>query len=308
MRKGGFRVVFSVPIPFNEVLRDFYCGHRRMVLTITYKWLAVVLAGLLSVVLAFLIWFSWSRTDSAIVSFTFDDASNTQYDQAFRITQSYGLPGTLFVPTEMVNMSERGEGYEWTMGWDRIREISAAGWEIGSHSRTHTRLRDLSPDQVKDELRGSRLEIEAQTGIAPMSFSSPFGNFDDDVIAQVMDVYDFHLSWKGHRGRNPGRGFERRFIGRFEVENDMTAAQVCGEMVKAAEADTWLVLLFHGIVEGEAEEYEVSTDVFEEIVACAGLLQAQGLIRVETVRDAVEILDWRRNLPFWGRQRGRDRG
>jgi len=262
------------------------------------KWKFALSAGLLIVAVFLALFVISSKSSVAIVSLTFDDASNTQYNNGFQIAQKYGLTGTLFVATEMVNLRESGTDNEWTMTWDNIREIQAAGWEIGSHSRTHNRLSDQSNAQITDELRGSQREIEAKTGISPVSFSSPFGNFTEDIIARVMEYYDYHLSWKGHRGRNPAARFDPSYIGRLEVTNDMTPAQVCGEMVRAAESNIWLVVLFHGIVDDEAGEYEVSAEIYEDILSCTKILQDNGLIQVETVRNAAQRLDRRRNSLF----------
>lgn len=278
-----------------------------MLKTISRRWKLALSLVLIAVFAAAIFFVTLSRSPVAIVSFTFDDASNSQYKYAFRISQKYNLPGTLFVPTEMVNMSESGEGYEWTMSWDKIREMRAAGWEIGSHSRTHTRLSTQTYDEVTDELLGSQQEIASKTGMSPVSFSSPFGNFNDEVVERIMEYYDYHLSWKGHGGRNPARRFDPRYIGRLEVTNNMTAASVCGEMVRAAQSNVWIVLLFHGIVEDDAGEYEVSADMFEQILQCTRFLEDQGLVRVETARDAAELLEWRRNLPFLGQQNWRSR-
>ncbi len=229
----------------------------------------------------------------AFVSFTFDDASTSQYSIAFQLSQKYGLPGTLFVPTQMVS---RGKGHaadDWSMNWDNIREMSRAGWEIGSHSQTHPRLTGLPPEEITAELDGSRRKITAETGIVPVSFSSPFGDFNDETIARIMESYTYHVSWKGHGGRMPTVNIDNRYIGRLEVTNEMTVTQVCGEMVQAARKNLWLVLLFHTIVEGEAGEYEVSAEMVEGIYACANFLENKGVIDVAPVRDAAEALEKR---------------
>jgi len=259
-------------------------------------WKTSLALGLLLIAMIIAFMAVLTQPKMAVVSFTFDDASNSQYNIAFQTMQEAGLSGTLFVPTEMVNTGKNNVLDVWTMSWDSIREMHNNGWEIGSHSQTHRRLTELSTEEVNAELIGSLLEIEKQTGARPVSFSSPFGNFNDDVLLRIMESYAYHLSWKGHGGRVPATGFENRYIGRLEVTNSMTSVQVCGEMAEAARNDVWLILLFHTIVEGEAGEYEVSASVFSEIIACAHYLDSQGVIRVETVKDAVKALEWRQNL------------
>lgn len=220
-----------------------------------------------------------------LITITFDDASRSQHDLGLRLAKTYGLAGTLFVPTQLVTESLTPDG--WTMTWDEVRDFQAAGWEIGAHGRTHVHMPGLDPSALADEIEGAAADILAQTGVAPVSFSSPFGDFTDATLDRIMGVYQAHLSWKGHGGRNPRAALDPRLVGRLEVIESMSSAEVCGEMVESARDGTWLVLLFHGITEGEPSDYEVSAAKAEAIFSCAALLQAGGIIKVRTVRDAL---------------------
>ncbi|WP_169052265.1 polysaccharide deacetylase family protein [Tabrizicola sp. YIM 78059] len=224
-----------------------------------------------------------------LLTITFDDASRAQFDHGLRLARAHGLPGTLFVPTGLVG--DTPDPAAWTMTWDEVRAFNAAGWEIGAHGRTHVRLPDLPPAALSAEIDDPVDEITEKVGVAPVSFSSPFGAFTDATVDRIMASYRAHLSWKGHGGRNPRDAIEPRFIGRLEVVNTMTAAQVCGEMVASARDGTWLVLLFHGITEGPPGDYEVSAAMMDEIFSCAAFLRDRGVIEVATVRDALASLE-----------------
>lgn len=232
-----------------------------------------------------------SAQPQGLVSFTFDDASMSQYRFGLAIAKANGIAGTIFVPTELVRGSPDGSGDDWFMTWDDLKEFQDAGWEIGAHGQTHTRLTQLAPDEVEAELMGAMADIEQHIGIKPVSFSSPFGAFNDETIARIMKHYRYHVSWKGHDGRNPEGHVEPRHISRVEVTSATSSDEVCGEMVRAAQTQTWLVLLFHEIVADGPDEYQVSAGLFEEVVSCARLLQKKGVIRVKTVRDAMQTLD-----------------
>lgn len=222
-----------------------------------------------------------------LVSITFDDASRAQYIHGLRLAKTYGLTGTLFVPTGLVDNAADPD--DWTMTWDEVRAFHAAGWEIGAHGTAHERLPELAPDRLAAEILDPVAAITLQVGDAPVSFSSPFGAFTDATLDLIMANYDAHLSWQGHGGRNPRDAIDPRFIGRLEVVNTMTSAEVCGEMVASARDGTWLVLLFHGISTGDPGEYEVSASVMEEIFSCAAFLQARDVIAVRTVRNALAM-------------------
>ena len=106
---------------------------------------------------------------------TFDDAFASVYEQAYPILSSLGMPATVFAPTSF--MSER-QPLHWSgidhwlqtdaapelagMSWDDLGRLQEAGWEVGSHTRTHPRLTNLDDDAVRDELAESRREIAAR--------------------------------------------------------------------------------------------------------------------------------------------------
>jgi len=230
-------------------------------------------------------------TKPAIVSFTFDDGGMTQFDNGLRIAAAYGISGTIFLPTELVNASTAAPGESWVIDWSKARAFLDAGWEIGAHGRSHLKLTELEEAEIETEIEGPILDIEREIGVRPVSFSSPFGAFTDQTIARIMESYTFHLSWKGHGGRNPTSGIDPRYIGRLEVTFDMSATLVCGEMVRAAQNDTWLVLLFHGIVNGDPADYQITANKFEAIIACARFLEDNGIVEVKTVRDAMAAIE-----------------
>ena len=47
------------------------------------------------------------------------------------------------------------------MSWDQLGGLAEAGWEIGSHTRTHPHLTTLDDDTLRDELAESRATVEA---------------------------------------------------------------------------------------------------------------------------------------------------
>ena len=67
-----------------------------------------------------------------------------------------------------------------------IRDLYKAGWEIGSHSLTHSDL--MIHENLDTEICGSRNMIAAMTGIPlsdVVSFAYPYGNADETVTTKV---------------------------------------------------------------------------------------------------------------------------
>src|SRR5512142_2277369 len=75
---------------------------------------------------------------------TFDDGNEDNYTAAFPIMQKYGFTGVLYIVVQYMNQPNY-------MTVDQIKEMAAAGWEIGSHSETHREL-PSSPDTMRYEI------------------------------------------------------------------------------------------------------------------------------------------------------------
>ena len=67
---------------------------------------------------------------------TFDDGNRNIYDNAFPIMKEYNFPGVFYIVGNRVN-----SGTNITHA-PELKEMVDAGWEIGSHSYTHS---DLNP-------------------------------------------------------------------------------------------------------------------------------------------------------------------
>jgi peptidoglycan/xylan/chitin deacetylase (PgdA/CDA1 family) len=65
-----------------------------------------------------------------------------------------------------------------TLRWDELRELAERGIEIGSHTRTHPNLRELSTGELSEELTASRDRIESELGRPCRCLAYPYGQFD----------------------------------------------------------------------------------------------------------------------------------
>jgi len=126
---------------------------------------------------------------------TFDDAYDSVRLRAAPVLAELGLPGTVFVPTDWP-----GRGLmqwpgidQWTatpfkqeltpMSWEDLRVLSAADWEVGSHTCSHPHLPQLDADSIGHELSESRAVCQRQLGRPCRSVAYPFGEADDRVRA-----------------------------------------------------------------------------------------------------------------------------
>jgi hypothetical protein len=85
------------------------------------------------------------------VAITFDDGYLSFYTKAWPVLKEYGYPATLFVCSQLVGCANY-------CNWEQLKEVQAAGIEIGSHTRTHPSLPSLNLEDLNKEVSGSKQE------------------------------------------------------------------------------------------------------------------------------------------------------
>jgi peptidoglycan/xylan/chitin deacetylase (PgdA/CDA1 family) len=106
---------------------------------------------------------------------SFDDGHLNNYTDAFPIMQKYGFTGALYIVGNYL-------GAENYMNADQIKEMAAAGWEVGSHSMNHSDLTSLDPYRQRYEVVDSRAQLETTLGVPILTIAYPFGISDPGVI------------------------------------------------------------------------------------------------------------------------------
>jgi peptidoglycan/xylan/chitin deacetylase (PgdA/CDA1 family) len=100
---------------------------------------------------------------------TFDDGFADFADLAYPILCKLGIASTLFVTTGWL-------GRPGMLSASAVRDLAAAGVEVGAHSVSHRHLDLLDDRTVELELAASRATLEAITGRAVTSFAYPHGS------------------------------------------------------------------------------------------------------------------------------------
>ena len=121
---------------------------------------------------------------------TFDDGYLSVYDHACPSLAQRGLTATIYVVAGAVggiNEWDRaaGDREERMMSAEQIKELCAAGFEIGSHTMTHPRLTEAPDDKLRAELVDSKHVLEDMIGKQVAAFSYPYGDYDGRVLEAV---------------------------------------------------------------------------------------------------------------------------
>jgi peptidoglycan/xylan/chitin deacetylase (PgdA/CDA1 family) len=120
---------------------------------------------------------------------TFDDGEMNNFIHAFPVLQRLQFKAYFFVIIDRIGQP----GY---MGWDELRQLRAAGMEIGSHGLTHRILTDLTDLEVERELDESLkcLVNFLDNGINTLSIPRGFYNDRTIELACKLGYRDVFIS------------------------------------------------------------------------------------------------------------------
>lgn len=138
--------------------------------------------------------------DARYYHLSFDDGFRGDFTNAFPILKKHNIPSIFFVPSFLISANwDRAKAY--CLGvtgykdviemlkWEDLADMIASGYEIGSHTRIHSRLSSLSHDTMllEDAILGSKKELELHLGIECKYISWPYGQETDiDKISSTV--------------------------------------------------------------------------------------------------------------------------
>jgi peptidoglycan/xylan/chitin deacetylase (PgdA/CDA1 family) len=128
-----------------------------------------------------------------VVGITFDDGYRNNLRHALPVLQRLGFSATVF----MVSGQLGG-----TNAWDHalgvpasplmtaaeLREWIDAGMEVGSHTRNHVNLAQCDDATAREEITGSRLDLEDVLGVPVRSFCYPYGGHRPEHAEMVREA------------------------------------------------------------------------------------------------------------------------
>ncbi len=103
------------------------------------------------------------------VVITFDDGYRDTYEAALPILKQYGFRSTMFIPVGDVGKY---------LTWQQLREMKAAGMDIGSHSYTHRELAGLSREVQATEITKAKELLDRELNQDTRWFCYPYGTFN----------------------------------------------------------------------------------------------------------------------------------
>ena len=108
------------------------------------------------------------------IALTFDDGPNTVITpQVLDSLEENGAVGTFFLIAQNINPESA----------EMVRRAVAMGCDIENHSVTHSFMDEMTPEQIREEVKTCSEKITAITGRAPEFFRPPF-------IRVSQEMYD----------------------------------------------------------------------------------------------------------------------
>jgi len=147
------------------------------------------------------------------------------------VLDSFGFTATCFVITDSANATSEGkraairtktEGIveKPFMTWDQIRELVAAGWEIGAHTASHCRMADKYEAEagkgVLDEVDRPSAAFQEQLGRLPLHFAYPSGSRNTRTDDLLQDHYRSLRLW--HFEQQPVWSFTENTTSRLAID------------------------------------------------------------------------------------------
>lgn len=180
----------------------------------------------------FIAWLQGQRTlPAGSFLLTFDDGFLGIHEHAAPVLQELKWPATVFLVSRLI-----GQRDEWTrtqnpsgatyplLGAEHIHALRGQGFSFHSHSRHHADLPTMSDEQLRDELAGSKQDIEALLGEAASYLAYPYGRYDERVLRAAQDA-GYHAAFSVQPGFN--RADQDRFrIRRLDVFGTDTPAML----------------------------------------------------------------------------------
>jgi peptidoglycan/xylan/chitin deacetylase (PgdA/CDA1 family) len=111
--------------------------------------------------------------EKTVVSLTFDDAYEDQWQYAVPLLRSNDMNATFYVIT-----ADSDRPYPCCMSWAQLRTLQGEGDDIGSHTISHPRLTTLTTARVTRQICGSRMDMLRNGINDPESFAYPYGSYN----------------------------------------------------------------------------------------------------------------------------------
>ena len=221
----------------------------------------------------------------AMVTLSYDDGINNNYEYALPIHEQYGIPATFnIIGKRVIDKSFHNEFFDKF----RVKDTERRGVEIASHSYYHDiGLTDKTDEEVHFEFSEPKKVLAECCISPPETYAVQFSKYDDRVRAIGMQYY------KGIRvhgnAQNDTPPNDRFWINSaIAVTNTTTFEDVKAKIDEAITNKQWCIIMLHGIDPEKSGFYEITPTLLKEILQYINSKGREQLLPVCT-RDALKF-------------------
>ncbi len=124
-------------------------------------------------------------TQEKKIALTFDAAwGNEDTEEILEILEKHDVHVTFFMTGGWV------ESYP-----EDVKNILAAGHDLGNHSENHKNMSQLSDDEKREEIMKVHEKVKNLTGYDMFLFRPPYGDYDNAVVDVLKDCGYYGIQW-----------------------------------------------------------------------------------------------------------------
>ena len=205
-----------------------------------------------------------------LVSFVFDDGSETDYTVARDIFSSQGEVACTAVVTNWLNTKNY-------LSVSQLAELQKDGWEILSHTESHPDLKTLSGSQVEAELSKSKSILE-NLGLTVKNLVYPYNKTNETVKKIAAKYY--------RSGRGGGSMLNPYILDRYELKSysiKHDISKMKSYIDNAYSEKKWLIFYHHNIdekikISDKNGNFILGEDLFFQPSGAKGKYTATGIV------------------------------
>ncbi len=155
------------------------------------------------------------------VIITFDDGRKGIYAHAWPILQKYGFTATIYIVPSWVEGQNipAEESYSPFLTWAELRELAAAGLEIGSHSSSHKNLSHLNTEELEKEFSDAEAAITKKLQRKVKHLAYPYGIYSEEVLSAARSRYETAVTIERGFSKAAGKFARQWVMKETSVEN-----------------------------------------------------------------------------------------